>query len=198
FVKLPIAAATLEDFTGNQLLLDRLKTYNPDYLLIQESFLLVDRIKDVNSFSLRNTISFQNIKEMTLRSPDVMERGIKNKNTLNVYSDSLTRSSHFLTRRSNIRSFSSLEAFSNLNSELLVFEIPLPSFLETVMDSIRQSDQYREVYTTTKKLSNFRYIKYPYSHPFSHYYDESHMNDIGEQIFTTWFLKKISEIHKES
>ncbi|SNS74177.1 hypothetical protein SAMN05421640_1066 [Ekhidna lutea] len=198
FVKVPIPGAALEDFTTNQLLIDRLADYNPDYLLIQESYLFIDLIKNINSFSLRKTISFQNIKEILDGSGSIMEQGIQNKNTRSIHPDSLMRTSNFLVKRSNIRSSSSLKPFRTaFDAKLIVFEIPLPAYFETLKDSIRQTNQYKEIFTRVKRQTDFTYVAYPNSHPFSHYFDVSHMNDIGEQVYTDWLLKRISGIHNE-
>ena len=196
FVKVPFAAATLEDFVDNQLLFEKLIVYDPDYVVFQESYLFIDRVKNINFFSLRNTINFQNIRQLFEISDAKMERSIRNKNTMNIYADSLSNESDFLMYRSEIRTSPSLAKFkTELNATLLVLELPLPGHFENMMDSIRMTDQYHKIYQAEKRLTNFIYLDYPRSHPFSYYNDESHMNDKGEEVFTDWFLQTLRAIY---
>lgn len=197
FVKISIDAASLEDFTDNQLLYNKLIEYEPDYIILQESYLFIDRIRMLRFYSIRHTIGIRQLYELFQRSKSSKRMIVENTKTNEIYVDSLKNQSHFLMGRNKIRESPTLHNFTkNIGATILVTELPLPRHFEDVMDSTRQTQSYQKIFAEEKNKTDFIYLKYPRSHPFSHYYDESHMNDVGEQIFTRWLLHKISEIHK--
>ena len=193
FVKLPFVAARLEDFTENPLLLKKLKEYDPHFLVFQESYLFTDRVKDLHFYALRNTISFYNVRAALLhRTEHMLEQAILNKKTVEIYPDSLSTQSRLLSDRNKFREEPSLTDFSEmLKATIVVLEVPLPRPFEEKMDSIRQVDSYHAIFRKEKEVNDFIYFDYPRKHPFAYYYDESHMNDVGEQVYTDWFLRRL-------
>lgn len=198
FVKVSIRTASLTtDFIENQSLYERIIDYDPDYIVFQESYLFIDRIEDVTTVSLRNTINAQNILEL-IGVKSTIQEALKNIETTSVYEDSTLNNSPFLSRRIQIRDEACLNIFTkDLRATILVLELPLPGYFEDVMDSIRQTRSYQEIYNAEKEKTDFIYLAFPKRLPFAYYYDASHMNDFGERVYTSWFLKTLSNIHNQ-
>lgn len=193
FVKLTVTGANLEDFTGSQLLMDQLVAYDPDILVIQESFLFFDRKEYLQSYSLRRTVT--RILKNLFSNPQSSEKALLNRVTEEVYKDSLRYHSPFLSRRVEVRKQPSLNLFSEkLDAVIVVAEVPLPELYERAMDEKRGSDVYTSLFRAEYKLTSFHYLDFKEPLPFSYYYDESHMNDRGEWKYTNWLLQKLRSI----
>lgn len=197
FVKVSFSNANLKDFTQNQVLREKLVDYEPDYILLQESYLFMDQRRTLSSYSLRSTINYRQILEL-FDGPDTPKKKIAdNYKIIDVYADSLSSESRFFNIRKKIRETPVLEEFTKgLSATILVAELPLPGHFEGVMDSIRQTQPYQSILQKEKTATDFTYLEYPIAHPFAFFYDESHMNDFGEAVYTKWLLQKISVIHK--
>ncbi|WP_462249550.1 hypothetical protein [Ekhidna sp.] len=195
FVKLIMGGAGLDDFVDNAYLFKKIERYDPHYILLQESTVFFYNEQKIEALGLRRDLSPRMIRTWLSGSRESYIRQQSNHSNTFI-NDSSQLATDIVLDRIVRPDVSMLKDFlDKIDAELILLHIPLPGQLESLKDSLRNTEDYVNNFKRIESKSDIHMFKYDKSMAFKNYYDQAHMNDMGEKEYTNWFLTKLHEFH---
>jgi len=198
FVKLVKAGGILEDFTENSILVAQINDFNPDYVIIQESFSFFQVVEENRSFGFQKDLHIlKHLKALLFGAEEVYLHAMKNKGRLfNPEFDSMLIEQNSATGRMVRPDEMKLSRFiRKLTAQTIILQIPFSSHFEIKIDSLRRSESYTSLFEKEKSRSGFSYFAFAKQMPYKYYYDNTHLNNWGEELYTDWFLNQLHQFH---
>lgn len=200
FVKIVRTAAMLEDFTENEFLFNKIATFDPHYVVIQESFCFMKRDHSAKTFGVQNDLQLmRQFQILRHGAPNVCPKWLSNSvQKLGPKFDTLRREYTSVleskTVRENDRKLSRF--IRKIGRYTVIAHIPAPAPIETKLDSIRNTKEYISIYEDEKLRGNFSAFWFKQPMPYKYFYDRGHLNDRGEEIYTQWFVNQLQKLHQ--
>ncbi|WP_339793317.1 SGNH/GDSL hydrolase family protein [uncultured Imperialibacter sp.] len=199
-VKIYRRGGSVSDFYRNENLANEIIAFKPQYLFIQESLIT---FYEEEKFTLGKRISTRALRELFQKDreksniifpPNDNELQINTGDSLRL-EDKIreTEGSKVVegVMKDGLEKF--LRRMTKNNIKLVAINIPYPNKLENVMDSLRNSNAYKDLVEWYKGDFGFDFLDIDIDMPFSYYFDLAHMNPKGEEIYTDWFIDQVGE-----
>ncbi|WP_416865654.1 MAG: hypothetical protein ACMVP2_25420 [Imperialibacter sp.] len=197
-VKIYRRGGSVGDFYQSENLTDEIIAFKPQHLFIQES--LIAFYKE-EKFTLGKRISTRALRELFQNDRDKSNIVFPpNDNELQINTvDSVKLEDKIReieaskvvdgVKKDGMEKF--LRQMTENDIKLVAINIPYPSKLENVMDSLRGSNAYKDLVEWYKGNFGFDFLDIDRDLPFSCYFDLAHMNPKGEEIYTSWFIDQV-------
>ncbi|WP_436516320.1 hypothetical protein [Ekhidna sp. To15] len=195
FVKITRGSGMLEDYSQNKFLMDKINSYDPTYIIIQESISFFNRKRTLYSLGLQNDIQlFWHLK--ALYDNTAYLKKMANSANCDI-GDSTLKGHQGILPAKRVRSMDNTlsDFIKRLNRKTIILHIPLPITIERKLDSVRNTSKYASLFKQEQALSNFSVFWFERPMPHKFYYDRSHMNNMGEDIYTKWFIETLHQFH---
>ncbi len=196
----------VEDFLKSDVFRTKIRAYQPDYFVFQESFFCFEKKELSNKYHPRIQFGLRTLLRKLYESNSAPPKEMMNNNHLRkTLLDTSQLKQHIQTvlrkeprtKEENPLLVQFLEELRDMGTDVIIFNVPYFDELELKMDSLRKDRKYTDFkrFCITRYGAEFWDVSRPFS--FKDFYDESHMNAKGEKLLTDWFVKRIGE-HIES
>lgn len=193
-VKIGVATATLEDFLSNKYFIRKVSEYQPDYLLIQESILH----RKKRSLNLKSVLSRKELIDVINGKYSLFkEEWMMNTTTLDIIQDSIASVEALKLSKIDYESnMNLLIDFLGVEEEVsvMIVKVPIPWKLEKARNELLNSTEYTLARTSLEKSHDVKYLNFDQRFHYKYFFDKLHLNDIGERVYTQWFLEQMAHI----
>lgn len=198
FVKVSRNGAELDDFTGNNYLVDQIIANDPDYVILQESHVFFEPEKrsfSITDLGLNEFRLVTYLRGLFLGFEKVYGFEAGN-NPIQFDSKFDSTAQHFISPGQLREDNESWKNFANaITARKIILNVPLPIPLERRMDSIRNTMKYKKILAQNNAAATFDVFRGSHQFPYRYYRDGAHLNQAGEQKFSEWFLDELHQFH---